>query len=94
MTNYYAGDYVVICSLMIVAKIVSVRNTHSTTTLWVEHNGSEFPISALKGSDIFVIKGHSTHKTVQESKVMKLSTLIHVIGFITLGLALLIYFGN
>lgn len=94
MSKYKVGDYIVICNLMIVAKIVSVRITHSTVTLWVEHKGSEFPISALKGSDLFVIKGHSTHKTVEESTVIKLQSLINAIGVILLGILSLVFFGK
>lgn len=93
--KYKQGEYVLIMSRMRFAKIESVRTSGSVLTLWVKSEGNEFPISALKGSNLFVLKRDSypRESKSEESVVIKANTVVTLIGIFSLLCLILNHFG-
>lgn len=89
--KYKKGDFLIIWSMLSIVQIESVRQSGNLLTLWVKHKDSEFPINAIIGSDVFVLKHLKYIGKSYESKVTKLSSFITGIGII-LALLISLYF--
>lgn len=80
--KYKKGDFLIIWSIMTIVQIESVRQSGNLLTLWVKHKGFEFPINAIIGSDVFVLKHLKYIGKSYELKVTKASSVVTWIGFI------------
>ncbi|EQA7786733.1 hypothetical protein ACX818_001327 [Acinetobacter baumannii] len=86
------GDILILCSLMVMVKVISVRTTGNVVRIWVKHKDREFSMAGLKGSDQFVIKAHEFNDRSHDIKVMKLSSFITAMGWILAGFIAIYFF--
>lgn len=91
--NWKVGEWVFVPGMFIFAKIVSIRETGSTVTLYLKHSQGEISMSSLKHSNMFVLKSFDARRKIVESSVIKVSSLINGIGVILLGCIALHFFG-
>ena len=90
---YKEGDIVFIWGLCQFAKIESVRKSGNLITLWVKTKETEFPISALEGSNIFVIKTFKVDMKTIESPVSRCKSFINAAGWLSVIIIFLYFFG-
>lgn len=91
--TWKVGEWVFVPGMFIFAKIVSVRETDSTVTLYLDHGNGEISMSALKNSNLFVLKSFDDRRKIVESSVILVSSMITGLGIILAGCIGLYFFG-
>ncbi|QHB48283.1 hypothetical protein HYQ22_gp128 [Acinetobacter phage vB_AbaM_Kimel] len=92
--KYKVGETVLIVPLMRFAKIVAIRKVRSVVTLWLKSGDYEFSLSTLRGENNFALQAAWPREDTQNVSVYRLSSIIELLGWIVLGLALIALFAK
>ncbi|AXY82773.1 hypothetical protein KARL1_154 [Acinetobacter phage KARL-1] len=92
--KYKVGETVLIVPLMRFAKIVAIRKVRSVDTLWLKSGDYEFSLSTLRGENNFALQAAWPREDTQNVTVYRLSSIIELLGWIVLGLALIALFAK
>ncbi|QGZ15714.1 hypothetical protein HYQ21_gp123 [Acinetobacter phage vB_AbaM_Apostate] len=92
--KYKVGETVLIVPLMRFAKIVAIRKVRSVDTLWLKSGDYEFSLSTLRGENNFALQAAWPREDTQNVSVYRLSSIIELLGWIVLGLALIELFAK
>ncbi|QGT53889.1 hypothetical protein HYQ09_gp125 [Acinetobacter phage vB_AbaM_Konradin] len=92
--KYKVGETVLIVPLMRFAKIVAIRKVRSVVTLWLKSGDYEFSLSTLRGENNFALQAAWPREDTQNVSVYRLSSIIELLGWIVLSLALIALFAK
>ena len=87
-SNFKVGDVVFVLALMKFFTVVSVRDSGSLRTLWIEDSSGEaLRASALIGSNNYVLKMYQS----TESYIVSVNKLVSIVGIISIILIFVHY---